>query len=129
MDITKILGGTGQGFNLYAILVQNHCLIQEFVDSLDDAYKKQVLNLFHQIITIGLPKNEERFRPIGDQIYELKTRRGVRLLCFFAGQNLPRSLILTHGFFKPQRKIFVREKKKAVAWREEYEGGEINIVP
>jgi hypothetical protein len=128
MDIVQILGGTGQGFSLYAILVEDDCPVTDFIDSLDERYQKQVVNLFQQIATVGLPKNKERFRPIEDQIYELKTRGGVRILCFFAGSLLPRSLILTHGFFKPHRKILKRETEKAVAWRDDYESSKINIV-
>lgn len=128
MNIIKIEGGTGQGFSLYAILVDNHCPVREYIEGLNVKYRTHIINLFQQIVTNGLPKSDERFRPIGDQIYELKTRSGVRILCFFAGSKLPRSLILTHGFKKPHRKILKRETEKAIAWHEEYNSSEIKII-
>ena len=128
MDIKKMAEGTGQGFSIYAILVDNHCLVEEFVDNLDDKYQKHITHLLKRIFETGLPKNKERFRHIDDQIYELKTRSGIRILSFFAGPNLPRSLILTHGFQKPHNKILKREKKKAMAWYDEYNNNENNIV-
>jgi phage-related protein len=128
MDVIKLIEGTNQGFSLYAIKVNDQCLIRDFIESLDEKYQKQIINLFQQITSAGLPKNKERFRPLEDQIYELKTRGGVRILCFFAGSLLRRSLILTHGFFKPHSKILKRETEKAVARRDDYESGETNIV-
>jgi len=56
----------------------------------------------------------EKFRHIGDDIYELKTNLGIRILCFFATDFLRRSLILTHGFPKPKRVQLDREKAKAL---------------
>lgn len=129
MDIVEIMGGTTeQGFSLYAIQVNNRCLVQEYIDGLGVKYQTQIINLFHQVTTTGLPKNEERFRPIGDKIYELKTRNGVRVLCFFAGPILRKTLVLTHGFLKPGRKIFQREKNKAMNWHQEYTADEVNII-
>jgi len=76
--------------------------------------------LFNRILEIGLPHNQEKFRDIGEKIYELKTRGGIRILGFFGGLNLPKSLILTHGFYKKHNKILVRERDKALKWFKEY---------
>ena len=81
--------------------------------------QKQILALFSLILEKGPPKNKEKFRHIGDQIYEIKTRRGVRILCFFPRFN-DRSLILTHGFYKTHNKILKNEKKKTEEWRRKY---------
>lgn len=128
MHIKEIARGINQGFTIYAIIVDNHCLFEEFVDNLDVKYQKPITNLLKQIFETGLPKGIERFRPIDDEIYELKTRSGVRILSFFAGPNLPKSIILTHGFHKPHGKILKRETQKAIAWLNEYNHTETNIV-
>jgi phage-related protein len=128
MDIILIEKGVGQGFSLYADWVENHCPVLEYIELLERRYQIQIINLFHQITKTGLPKNKERFRPIGDKIYELKTKSGVRILCFFAGPNLPKSLILTHGFQKSNRKKFERQKNTALNRFREYSSGEINII-
>ena len=128
MRITKLAERSAQGFNLYAILVNDHCLVQEYVDSLDDKNQKQVFTLFQHILAKGPPKNITKFRYVGDNIYELKTRRGVRILCFFGGQILTKSLILTHGFQKSHNRILKRQTEKALKWLNEYNIGQIKIV-
>jgi len=97
-------------------------LVQEYISNLENIDQKQVFALFNLILQKGPPHNEHKFRSIGDDIYELKTWRGVRILCFYGGPNLPRSLILTHGFSKPKKRGLAREKKKSVKWRREYFG-------
>jgi len=127
VDIAETINGPN--FTLYSIVVENRCYVEEFVANLEEKDLKQVLTLFELIATTGPPHNEEKFRDIGEKIFELKTRRGVRILGFFAGPTLPKSLILTHGFYKPHNKILVRERDKAVKWRKEYfDSSEINIV-
>lgn len=127
MNITETL--KGPKFNLYAIVVDNRCFVQEFIENIEKKDLKQVLTLFKMIVETGLPHNEEKFKHIGEKIYELKTRRGVRILGFFPGQNLSKSLILTHGFYKPKNRVFIRERDKAVKWLKEFEeSSDINIV-
>jgi len=128
MVVTQLINGSGHGFSLYAILVDGHCIVQEFIESLDEKYQKQIINLFQNVATTGLPKSIEKFRPVDDKIYELKTRSGVRILCFFSGRILRKSLVLTHGFMKPGEKVLKREIKKAQTWFTEYISGEINII-
>ena len=118
MNITETL--KGPKFNLYSIVVDNRCFVQEFIENIEEKDLKQVLNLFQRIVEIGLVHDTEKFRNIGEQIYELKTRRGVRILGFFAGPSLPNSLILTHGFYKSKNRIFIRERDKAVKWLKEF---------
>jgi phage-related protein len=128
MDITPIIGtASGPGFNLFAIVIDNICLIREYIISLVEKDQKQTIALFKLILDSGLPYNIQKFRNIGEQIYELKTRGGVRIVGFFGGPNMPRTLILTHGFYKKHSKVSVREKKKAILWREEYFAGQVNI--
>ena len=128
MDITLIESAFGPGYDLYAIVIDEVCLVQEFIDRLTEKEQNQVIALFQLILNSGVPFNKRKFRNIGDQIYELKTRSGVRILGFFGGADLPRSLILTHGFYKQHSKILVREKKKAILWHREYFSEQMNIV-
>ena len=110
MDITltgKAIEKTG--YNIYAIVLNKECQVQDYIEKLDDKDRTQILALFQLVLTKGPPKNELKFKNLGDKIYELKTPRGVRILCFFADSRHPRSLILTHGFFKPPKKKLKRE--------------------
>jgi phage-related protein len=117
MDITLLAEAAQRnGFSLYGLVIEGVCLVQDFVDSLPDADQVQIFSLFEHIRNNGPPKNEHKFRPLGDGIYELKTANGVRILSFFAPAGLRRSLILTHGFAKPKPKILKREKRRAFEW-------------
>ena len=78
-----------------------------------------MMALFKLIQDNGPPKNEEKFKNFGNNIYELKTRMGSRILCFFG--NSRNSLVLTHGFHKCKSKQLQVEKRRAIFWKKEYE--------
>jgi len=118
MNIIKL--GSGEAFDLYAVVVNNKCQVKEFISSLDKINQTQIFALFSFILENGPPNNVQKFKYIGDDIYELKTWRGIRILRFYGDPKLPRSLILTHGFPKPKKKKFEDEKAKAIKWRKEY---------
>lgn len=129
MNIVRIASAKDpSGYALYAVVDGDECLVQNFIDGLEAKYKTQIFNLLEQIISSGLPFNEEKFRGIGDKIFELKTKSGIRILCFMAHANFKKTLILTHGFKKGRPKKLNREKQKAITWYEEYLKGEINIA-
>lgn len=128
MDITELSPALGNGFSLYAVVQNNSCMVREFIENLVDSDKTQVLRLFKSVLCAGIPHNETKFRDLEGGIYELKTRSGVRILCFFGGTFLPRSLVLTHGFQKPKKKVLVRERGKALAFHEEYKKNRPRIV-
>jgi len=118
MVITKLASGTA--YSLYAIVINNSCIVQNYIDNLEPIMQKQLFTLFQRILENGPPNNERKFNPIGDKIYELKTQSGVRILCFYGGSLLERSLVLTHGFDKPHKKILNREKAKAINWYKDF---------
>ena len=111
---------SGPLYNLFAVVINDTCLVQNYIDSLEVKQQKQLFALFKRILEHGPPKDERKFKHIGDKIYELKTRSGVRVLCFSGGAFLPKSLILTHGFDKPGKKQLRREKEKAINLRKDY---------
>jgi len=118
------------GYNIYAIVLNKKCPVHDYIETLDDKDRIQILALFKLVLTKGPPNNKLKFKNLGNQIYELKTSRGVRILCFFADSLHPRSLILTHGFFKPPKKKLKREINKALNFRNDYLAQEtINIIP
>ena len=118
MKIVKLL--SGPAFDLYAIAIHQRCQVEEYISSLDEKDQKQVFALLNFVCEKGPPTNEEKFRNLGDKIYELKTRRGHRILSFFGGSTLRKSLVLTHAFPKPKPAELSVEKKKAVQLHEEY---------
>lgn len=113
--------GTGSGKSLYAIESKGNCPVKEYLDLLDNISLKQFLALFDWIINQGPPSNIRKYRHVGSQIYELKIRSGGRILCFSSDDVLPESLILTHGFPKPQKKVLQREIAKALKYKSDLE--------
>jgi phage-related protein len=128
MDITQIGWGSNLGFGLYALVIDRSCQVLEYIENVDDKNQKQIVSLFNLITSEGLPRNKQKFRDLGDDIFELKTRSGLRALCFTGGPGLRRSLILTHAFDKPHSKILKREKDKALKWYVQYFEETVNIV-
>jgi phage-related protein len=118
MDIVEL--ASGSECELYALTVQGKSQVEDYISSLQDRDKKKVVALLHHICQKGPPTNEEKFRSLGDDIWELKTSSGIRILGFFLNPLLRKRLVLTHGFPKPHKKVLQREKKKAMNWRKEF---------
>jgi len=117
-----------EGFNIFAIVIDDLCQAQEYIDNSDLKNQKQITALFNLITVSGLPHNEEKFKTIGDDIFQLKTQRGMRILCFTGGSKLPKSLILTHAFNKPKKKELRREKTRAIELKHQYLNEEIKVL-
>ena len=101
MDITQL--AEGPALALYAVVSKGSCPVLEYISALNDKEQKQVIALLEWLPAHGPPHNKEKFRHLGDDIYELKTNLGIRILCFFGGDFPRKSLILTHGFPKPKK--------------------------
>lgn len=109
---------SGREYTLSALVIKGHCLVQEFLSDLDKQSVVQIMTLFKRTGDNGPPTNEEKFKHLEGKIYELKTRTGVRVLSFFGASK---SLILTHGFFKPSKKKLQIEIGKAAEWEKAYQ--------
>jgi phage-related protein len=127
MHITLI--DSGPAYSLYGLVINNKCLIWEFINSLSGKDLTQIGALLNRILKNGPPVNERKFRNVGKKIYELKTPSGIRILCFKGGPNLENSLILTQAGRKIAKKKFQREIKKASKWQKEFfNRGDISII-
>ena len=109
----------GNKLTLYGIIHKDKSMVKEFLESLGGGDRTQMVHLLKYTSDNGPPKNEEKFRNLGDGIYEFKTRTGYRILCFWGKVN---SIILTHGCFKCKQRKLQAEKQKALSWRREYVG-------
>ena len=114
VDIEVLLDG--EKLILYALVVNKKSLIRDFIKGLEDSDRKQVVNVIKQRADRLNIHNQQHFRSLGDEIFELKTRKGIRILCFWHGE---RKLVLTHGFFKTRPKVLKQEKEKAMQWLKE----------
>lgn len=121
IDIEKLRDG--EELTLYVLVVNNVCQIFDFINSLQETDKKQVINTLKQRSDRFVIHNEQLFKYLDDGIFELKTRRGLRMLCFWNGK---RSLVFTHGFHKCSNKLLKIEIEKAIKWRNEYQNTKSN---
>jgi len=118
VEIKELHSGTE--FTLYVLFINEDCPVMDFISHLGQEEEEKLFALFDYVAENGPPNNVRKFKPVGHGLYELKTPDGVRILSFYGGPSLRKSLILAHGFLKPKPKIFAREKKKAIEWRKEY---------
>lgn len=112
----KTLLRSGSSYSIYELSDGNEHFVTDYINTLGEEFKKQVYALLKYIIDHGIPTNIEKFRKVGDCIFELKTRSGIRILCFFHGEG---ELVLTHGFRKPKGKVLRTEIDRAKRLREE----------
>jgi phage-related protein len=122
MRIVKL--DSGSLCDLYAVEINGDCPVQGYISSLQTDDRNRVLALLDRILKKGPPRNKQKFRALGDGIWELKLPRAtIRILCFFGDVEpgkIGKSLILTHGIKKPKEKVLKREKQKALEWLKQF---------
>ena len=126
MDVVELF--SGREYYLYGVIKNYKCPVREYIDSLDEKDKKQIIALILFIANNGIPQDKRKFNYIGDKIYELKTHRGVRILCFKGTPVLYKSLILTHGFKKPKNRVLMKEKEKALLLKKAFFSEDVEII-
>ena len=101
---------SGRIYNILALNVSGKCLVQNFINKLDESDKKKTLRLLTRTADNGLYINEEKFRKIkGEDLWEFKSDQ-VRIFCFF---DKGRIIILSNGFVKKSAKTPKNQIEKA----------------
>ena len=95
-------------------------LVTAKASALQKIDQKQVLALLDSVVKNGLPSNKERFRHLQKGIYELKTKRGIRIFCFVPEGRSGNVLVLTSLRRKPKPKVLKTEIERAKHWRDQY---------
>jgi hypothetical protein len=96
------------------------CPVQAFVHELESdglSDYRQVMALLRTTAMTGPPKSEKRSRSLGDDIFELKTRGGIRVLYFYDEGRL---VICTEAVRKPKERELRGVKTRAVDARRQY---------
>ena len=111
----------GSAFAIYALRRSragvDHCPIVEFLEEISEPSRKSLLAIIQQHADRGPILNIQKSRPLGNGIFEFKSRQGDRIL-FFYPEGQRGVTILTHGFRKGAQ---VRtEIERAISYREEY---------
>jgi len=100
---------SGARFQLFEIVVDERHLLQEFIDGLSEAEQKKVGALLHRTAENGLPRSNEHFKKLDDDLFEFKAHQ-VRIFCAFRGKSI---LVLTHGIKKKKDKHDKQDMERA----------------
>ena len=107
---------SGDKFKIYGLVINGNCEAEDFLSGLSDKEKSKITPLLHYTANNGLLKNEQKFKNVGDGIFEFKGFQS-RLFCFFDKGKL---VILSHGCIKKRDKLDPFDIKKARQGKEEY---------
>ena len=83
---------------------EERCDVLEFADQLRRDRPEEsarLMRAFTRIAACGPPRNVQRSRPVGHEIFELKTSGGVRVLYFF---DEGRVIICSDAILKPRQR-------------------------
>lgn len=106
----------GEKFRIFGLLINGVCEAEEYVKGLSEKERSKLMPLLQYTARAGTIKNEQKFKSIGDGLFEFKGFQS-RMFCFF---DEGRIIILTHGCIKKRDKLDPAEVKKARSRREEY---------
>ncbi len=104
------------GWTIAAIVSNGHCLAREYIDSLQGSDHKRVTALIKRCAEQGPPRNREKTKKIGGDLWELKSYQA-RLPFFRDG---PTRIVITHGFTKKTDDIPPSEIARAQRLMDEY---------
>lgn len=109
---------SGKIYTMLALKMGGKCLVQDFIDELNESDKKKTLRLLTRSADNGLFTNEEKFRKIkNENLWEFKSAQ-VRIFCFFDKGKI---IILSHGFVKKSAKTPKNQIEKAKKMLRDYQ--------
>ncbi len=119
----------GSAYTIYGLEKDGHCAVEEFLSSVEkndlDALDS-LLALLERMANHGPGHNKQKFRDVGNDIYEFKAKH-LRICWFY---DAGRMVICTHGFGKGAKKVQSREIKDAGKERKAYfEAKKITKIP
>ena len=107
-------------FEILFFELQGRCPVQEFLNSLDDKSAAKLYGLMGVLEDVGNALREPYSKPLGDDIFELRTKTAtgaLRILYFFC---VGHKIIMTNGFVKKTQKTPAGELALAKKYRKLY---------
>lgn len=104
---------------------KNDC-VSEFLKDLEKSNPpavKQLQNAMNSIASEKFYRNTTKFKPVGDGIFEIKTKSGIRLYTFFTeieGIDKPQLVLATNGGIKNTAKEQDRDIERAERIRDQF---------
>lgn len=97
------------------------CPVQDFLDTLDPKMLAKTLRTIDLLEVNGPALREPQSAPIGDGIFELRTKQGSNITRIFYFFFVGKKAILTNGFVKKTQKTPKVEIELAKKYKADYE--------
>lgn len=107
MDLVPLRRGVA--VDIYAVRDGDRIFEREYVCGLPERDQEKVLRLYSRVGDHGPPTSQQKFRSLGDGLYELKSGAH-RLFCFFQPGG---RWVIRHGYRKQRQKADQREIERA----------------
>lgn len=120
MPLVAVKVKSGNAFSIYVLEENGKCDLLEFLSRLNNSHPGEMSRLvraFDRVKDLGLMRNTEFFKPIGNKLYEFRTRGGVRVFGFL---DIEKMVICTSGYIKKKKKLDPVEVERAETWRRKY---------
>ncbi|MEI9865183.1 MAG: type II toxin-antitoxin system RelE/ParE family toxin [Limisphaerales bacterium] len=118
MPLAAIKIKSGIAFSIWRLEENGKCEMLEFWENMDNGYRAKIDRSFRWTVENGLLRNNEKFKYIGDGLYEFRTIDGVRVFCFLDEGKM---LICTGGYIKKKDKLDPAEISRAKILKSKYE--------
>lgn len=101
----------GGEWELLAVERDSRCLLNDFLNKVSQSHEydfSRLQSVFDRLSETGPLKNQEVYKPLRNELFEIKV--GVlRILCF----QLEKQILCTHGFIKSSQKTPIGEIRTA----------------
>lgn len=110
----------GKHLTLFALGDGKKVPVLDYIEQMEQKRPKEaekLAALFNRVVDHGIPKNEQKCRTLGNKLFELKTRGGLRIVWFWDEDKM---VICTHGFSKSTRKTPRGQLERALSMKSDY---------
>ncbi len=109
----------GRNITVVAALTGNQeCPLFDFLENLSGNEVEKAMKLFSRVSNYHPIVNEEKYKKVQHDLYELKPDNAQRIFCFQRGNKL----VLANGYKKKTGKLDMNEVKKAERIKKFYDG-------
>lgn len=125
MILYLIRSGT---IGIYSIGNDDSSAFKDYFDTLDGPDRKRLVALVKRLADTGQIRDEQKFRNLGNGVWELKTPTAKRVYCFWSNRkDFKGAVIITHGTEKRKPAALKREKKKVIEIINEFKTATLDI--
>lgn len=113
---------------MYSLIQGKKSLFRSFIKDLEKKDLTQLITTIRHVIDHSTTYNKQRFRHVGGNVFEIKTRNGIRITVLNVRIAQGRSLVVVTGFYKGPKKKQNREIEKAKEIDRLFDVNNVDIV-